>query len=231
MQPTTQERHRRKIFGGLALIVAPLLMGVAFVIAPASSSDTTEAVTAMAEGSGRVEIASIVLLAGIAAFVYAVLALVHLLREQQPWFGQIGGGLAVAGLVFFAGMVGLFITVTELAKTDLAGAATLMERMEENPALIIAFVGSSLVTVGLVLLAVGLLRARTAPVWSAWLLIIGALAAELAGWVDSDLFAVVGMGIVFLALAPLGYELIVEPDEAWEHPAQFEGFRPVVGAH
>ena len=35
--------------------------------------------------------------------------------------------------------------------------------------------------------------------------------------------------VTFVAVAPLGYEVIAEPDEAWVHPAHFQGMHPTLG--
>lgn len=228
----TSELHRRKIFAGIAMIAAPLLAAIAFLIGPALHSDTTTQIAALAEVGGRAEVAMIVGLAGLVLFVYATFGLVHLLREERPWMGQIGGVLAVTGLVLTGVLQGTYLMAREAALMDVAAAAATFDNVLANPVLLVAVGGSVVAAVGFLILAIGLLQARTAPVWSASLLALGAIVQWIGvGVAASTPITVVGFGILFVGLAPLGYELIAEPDEAWEHPAHFKGFRPTAGAH
>lgn len=226
------EQHRRKIFAGFAMIAAPLLLGAAYVIGPATKSDATEQIEELVAAGGRVEIGMIFYLSALVLFVFVVMALAHLLREERPWMAQIGGVLAVTGLLLTGVINGSYLTLSEAAQLDVTTAVTLMEAVESNPVSIVAFAGILAFIVGVLILATGLLLARTAPAWSGALLAIGVLVEAIGTFAALDVVALAGIGAMFLALAPLGYELIVEPDEAWEHPAHFEGFRPVTaGAH
>ena len=225
-----REQRRRRIGGGLALILAPLLMGLAILISPESSTDDAEEVASLAANAGAFEVAALFYLAGTVAFVFGTFALVHLLREREPWLGQIGGLLTVTGLVLLGAFTGGYAVLTEVAVADESLAVSVSGALDSNPVVVTIYAGVMAATVGIIVLAVGLYRARTAPIWSAVLLGAGILVQTIGDFAGSTAISIVGaVGLVF-ALAPLGYELIVEPDEAWEHPARFEGFRPVVGA-
>lgn len=226
MEPTG-ELHRRKLFAGIAMILAPLLVGIAYMVGPAMRRDTAERLTEMAAAPGRFDFAMIVGLSGLVLFVFTAFALVHLLREERPLLGDVGGVLAVTGLVLIGVIQGSYVVGAEAAQLDVAGAAVVAERVMDNPVMIVAFVGSIATAIGLLMLAYGLLQSRTAPTWSAGLLGIGSIVQWLGIAFASTPITVAGFVILFLALAPLGMGLITEPDEAWEHPPHFEGFRPV----
>lgn len=228
---STSELHRRKIFAGIAMITAPLFMGVAYLIGPAPRTDPAEQVDEMLAQPGQTEWAFVLYVLGILLFVYAAMGLVHLLRESRPWLGQTGGVLTVAGFVLLAVVMGVYFAAFEVAEIEAATATTLLGNLDNSAVGIALYVGALAVPVGIVILASGLLLARTAPAWTAWLLGIGIIVNAVGDSVSVGWIGFTGIVLVFLALAPLGYELITEPDEAWTHPATFEGFRPVVGAH
>lgn len=228
---THGEAHRRKIFGGIALITAPLALGLAYLVGPATRSDATQQMEELVASGGRVEAGMILYLAALVLFVFAVFALVHLLRAERPWLGQLGGVLAVTGLLLTGVMNGAYLTLFEAAKVDIASAVTLMENLESNIVMIIIFAGAIAATVGFLVLAVGLILARTAPAWSGLLLGAGMITELIGSFASSDLIALIGIAAVFVALAPLGYVMITEPDESWESPVHFEGFFRPVGTH
>jgi uncharacterized membrane protein YgdD (TMEM256/DUF423 family) len=227
----THELHRRKLFAGIAMIAAPLVLGVAYLIGPAPRVDPVEQVDELLAAPGQTEWAIALYTAGTLLFVYAVMGLVHLLRESRPWLSQIGGVLAVAGFFMLTMLNGFFFAAFEVAEIEPGAAATMIGNLDNSPIGIALYVGVLALPVGIVVLSVGLLLARTAPAWTAWLLGVGIIVNAIGDGVGVGWIGFAGVALVFLGLAPLGYELLTEPDEAWTHPATFEGFRPMVGAH
>lgn len=225
---TTLELRRRRVFAGVCLITAPLAIGVSYLVAPSLRADTTEQLTAMAAAPGRLETALVIGLVGIALTVFAALGLGHLLREEQPWLGQIGMLVAVTGAVLYASMQGALVAASEAAQLDVAAAAAVWDAATSNPVMVLAVAGLIASGVGFLILAAGLMVARTAPLWSSFGLALGTIVLIVGILATSTLWAVIGAAVLFLALAPLGYEIIAEPDEAWAHPAHFQGMRPAM---
>lgn len=230
MDATMQELRRRKVFAGISMIAAPLLVGLASLLGPVTGDDTTEAITELAANADMVYVATLIHLVGLALFLSVVMALVRLLREKEPWFGQVGGLLGGTGIVLVAVLSGVLTTVTEVAELDIATGRAVMDSLESNPVVVFGFAGSIAFAVGFLVLAIGLLRARTAPRWLARLVALGATLAVVGDLAAIDAIEVAGNGALFLGLAPLGYELMAESDEDWIHPASFEGIRPKPGA-
>lgn len=223
------ELHRRKIFAGTAMIAAPILMGAAYLVGPQAVGDTTAEMAALAARPGAAAVGMILYVAALVLFVYATFGLAHLLREQRPWLSQIGALLAVTGLILVGTINGVYPAAMEAAQLDVANAAAITEGVEANPAALVAIAGTLLVPVGLVVLAVGLLRSHTAPAWSGWLFGTGVIAQTIGDFGSINALSLAGVGALALALVPLGYKLIVEPDEAWQHPVRLAGFQPAAG--
>lgn len=228
MDPTPELR-RRRVFAGISLIAAPLAIGVAYLIAPSLHRNAVDQVTAIAAAPGRLELGVIVGTFGIALSVFVAIGLAHLLREEQPWLGQIGAVLAVTGLVLYTLTLGALVMASGAAAMDTTSAATAWENTVGGPVMILAGVGLAVGGVGFLLLALGLIIAHTAPLWSSYGLGLGTIVLVVAALAASTPWAVVGAVVLFLGLAPLGYEIIAEPDEAWEHPVHFEGMHPMPG--
>ena len=226
---TTLELRRRRMFAGISMIAAPLFLGIAFLIAPRLTGDTVERLTGWAAAPGRVEIALVAGLLGIALAVFAAFGLGHLLREEQPWFGQIGTLFAVAGMVLFTVPFGGILAATEAAQLDVASAAFVYDEASSNPVMYVAMAGLVAAGIGFLVLAAGLLLARTAPMVTSYGLAIGIAVAVVGIALVSTPWIVAAALVTFVAVAPLGYEIIAEPDEAWVHPAHFQGMHPTLG--
>lgn len=226
---TQSELRRRRLFAGTCLIAAPLLAGIAAIVAPQLASGTTDRLEAIAAAPGRLDTALVIGMIALALAAFAALGLGHLLREEQPWLGQLGTLLAVTGIVVSGVLVGAMTMASAVAETDVAVAATAWDTATSGATIVVAVAGMVVAGVGALLLAAGLWLAHTAPRVTAAGLALGTIVLAIGVLAASTPWLVVGYAVLFLALAPLGYELIAEPDEAWEHPAHFEGMRPVLG--
>ncbi len=178
---------------------------------------------------GRVETFALLYVIGSLLLVGTVLALAHLVREQHPWLAQVGGVLAVGGIVLETLNTGAFMAVLETGKLDATIAVGTLDKLESNPVLVAGFVGSVAITAGVIVLGVGLLRARTAPAWIGALLIVGMVLDLVGNAAISDVAATAGIVAIFVALAPLGYRVMTEPDEAWAQPTPLPDLRPAAG--
>ena len=88
------------------MVVAPLVLLVAMVIHPASDMNEATQVATIQDNLDAWYVAHLLALISIAVMVPAVLGLMHMLREREVAFGHVGGGLAMLGLLAFAGIVG-----------------------------------------------------------------------------------------------------------------------------
>lgn len=227
----TSEPHRRKISAGVAMIAAPLFLGAAYLIGPSTGDNTTEEWSELAAAGWQLDVAVLLYITGLVLFVFATFGLVHLLPENQAWLGQIGGALAVIGLLLTGAMTGMYIGLIETARLDVASAVSAAQNLESSAVPTIVHTASIAFPVGMIVLAVGLALARTAQMWAAPLLGAGVIVTFVGDFTTATLVSVVGIALVFLALAPIGYELLAEPDDAWEHPVRHEGLGLAVGAH
>ena len=223
--------HFRKMVAGACMVVAPIVLLVAMVIHPASNMDEATQVATIADNLDAWYVAHLLALISIALTVPVVLGLMHMLREREVAFGHVGGGLAMLGLLAFAGVVGMELVMWQMvAGGSTREAVALLERLNETAGILIPFVLVSFgLTLGLVCLAFGLYRARAVQSWMAISVATGAILLGVAFGAALNWLAIVAAAFLVVGLGAIGRMVLRETDEAWEHTPEYEGFRPVPG--
>ncbi|MGE4425346.1 MAG: hypothetical protein AB7G37_02710 [Solirubrobacteraceae bacterium] len=85
--------------------------------------------------------------------------------------------------------------------------------------------------VGMVVLAIGLYRARAVQSTVALMLAAGAVVLALAAITTTEWLAFVGVAAMLVGLGSIGMMVLGETDEEWEHTPEVQGFRALPGAH
>jgi hypothetical protein len=223
--------HFRKVVAGACMVVAPLVLLVATVIHPASDMNEATQVATIADNLDAWYVAHLLALIAIAVMVPAVLGLMHMLRDREVAFGHVGGGLAMLGLLAFAGIVGMELVMWQaVAGGSTAEAVALLERLNDTAGIVIPFLFVSFgFALGLACLAVGLYRARAVQSWMAISVAAGAILFGFAIAAALNWLAIVAAAFLVVGLGAIGRMVLRETDEAWEHTPEYEGFRPVPG--
>src|ERR671922_1250709 len=223
--------HSRKMVAGACMVVAPVVLLVAMVIHPASDMDEATQVATIADNLDAWYVAHLLALISIAVMVPALLGLMHMLREREVAFGHVGGGLAMLGLLAFAGIVGMELVMWQMvAGGSTREAVALLERLNDTAGIVIPFIFVSFgFALGLPCLAIGLYRARAVQSWMAISVATGAILLGIAFGAALNWLAIVAAAFLVVGLGAIGRMVLRETDEAWEHTPEYEGFRPVPG--
>jgi hypothetical protein len=223
--------HFRKMVAGACMVVAPVVLLVSMVIHPASDMNEATQVATIADNLDAWYVAHLLALISIAFTVPVILGLMHMLREREVAFGHVGGGLAMLGLLAFAGVIGMELVVWQMvAGGSTREAVALLERLNETAGILIPFVLVSFgLTLGLACLAFGLYRARAVQSWMAISVAAGAILLGVAFGAALNWLAIVAAAFLVVGLGAIGRMVLRETDEAWEHTPEYEGFRPVPG--
>ena len=223
--------HSRKMVAGACMVVAPLVLLVAMVIHPASDMDEATQVATIADNLDAWYVAHLLALVSIALTVPVVLGLMHMLREREVAFGHVGGGLAILGLLAFAGIVGMEMVMWQMvAGGSTREAVALLQRVNDTAGIVIPFMVVSFgFALGLACLAIGLLRAHAVQSWMAVCVGVGAIGFGFAMASALNWLAIVAAAFLVVGLGGIGRMVLRETDEAWEHTPEYEGFRPVPG--
>jgi hypothetical protein len=209
-ESTTEVRRR---LGAAALVVGPLALLGGALVHPREVSDAGEQLRIAAGASNRWYVAHLLFIVAAVVLVPAVLTLGRRLRGHAPGLELWGTGLAVLGLSATAALVAVEgIGGWQLAQSpDREAAARVFDHLTHSAGVVpFALLGLAL-SVGLIVLAVGLARTGQAPAWQAWTLGAGAvvLAAGLAGEFHPAFLA--GIAGITVALVAAGVDELVGP--------------------
>lgn len=172
----------------LAMVLAPVLLIFNELLTPVNheSDSAAEQLASVVREPGRYGLLMLGMLAGMVLLIPATLTLMRLVRGRGAWWGLIGGYAVMLGLIMFCVSIGaMALTLTVFA--DLPADQTVA--MEPGVAAINDGKGVLWVplfglffglTLGSVVLAVGLWRSMAVPRWAAvafplgwWLFLLG----------------------------------------------------------
>lgn len=221
------ELRSRRIAAGVCLILGPALMVAGWAVFPSVADSNVEWVSDVVADPSRSAVGIGLVIVGLSLSILAYMALVHLQRERQPLLGDVGGALAMIGGALTVGAFGLVLAEVQAIRHlgDSEATAAMVDAIDESGVAVVVWLGPIVWTLGLVILAVGLVRAHAAPEVLAVGLGLGAI-VHLVGmfFVGSVVMVVAGAAILFLSLAAIGVQLLLETDDDWEHVPEFRGF-------
>lgn len=230
---TSQSHQLRKLAAGLCLVAAPILLLASAIISPKLDTDGKDQLALATAHADRWFIANVVGLAALALLVPAVMGLIHMLRERQVLAGFVGGALTLLGVLAATAATGMSLVLWEMTKPglDTTQMGALADRVMGSTGIQLAvFVPTAFFAIGMLVLAFGLFRARAVPALCALALGVGAVALAIGlGPAASIALAIAGAGVLLVGMLPVGWAVLMENEEAWEHTPQFSGFHPVSG--
>lgn len=208
----------RRTLAGLALLVAPLAMMVSEVIYSRSFSQASDQrfFDAVAENSWLWTFATLLGLLAAVLFVPAVVGMVHLTTERGVVLAHVGGALAAIGAVGYACHQMLFIVMGEMARfEDRRAVISVSQHLDESVIIgvIVMLMFLASLSLGLLLLTIGLYRAGFAPVWVLVCIFLSILPAFMP--VDSDYPAYAAFVLLALGLGAVGVKVLATSDTDW----------------
>lgn len=212
-----------KTAAGVGLIGAPLLTLIASVASPAIKSDETAQLAVIAHHPARYYAFAIFTLAGIMLLVPALLGLMQMTRDRAPGWGNVGGTLAITGTLIAAGDAASQLVVWQMGApgVDRAQMAALLRRFDDTLGSSLVFtIGGLAFLIGLLLLAIGLRRARAVPIWVAIGIPLGGL-LNIVGFTAASVEVLIVSSLLLLGtMGWLGARLLAQPTDANDHALQ-----------
>lgn len=201
------------------LFAAPLLLLGSAVVSPPIVGDEASQLAVVARDPGGYYLFTLLIFVGTALLVPVVLGLMYLMRHRAPTLGNLGGSLAFIGILIAVGDALSQLIIWQMAApgADQAQMAALLARVNEAPGAAVIFrIGGVSFVLGLVLLAIGLYRAKVSPVWVAAGLAAGAV-LNVAGFViGSNVVIDVSCVALLLSLGWIGRVVVGTSEQAWE---------------
>lgn len=221
MKTLSRPERLRKVLCGSCLIAAPALLLVGGLLHPTETTDPARQYEIISSNPDRWELAHWIITASMLLMVGAVLGLAHQLHEQRPAEGILGGAVTLVGvLALFAVAAAETVVIPELGRSREPGAAAIYERIFEfgSTRWTVLLVAVLLLPVGLIAMSYGLYRAQLVPSWTAGALALGALLFAVSLPTGSAVVFAIGLTAMVVGMAPIGWKVLSETDEQWEHP-------------
>jgi hypothetical protein len=201
----------------LTMIAVPIAWLLSAIVAPQLDSDEGAQLAIVAQHADRWYWFALLTLVGSMLLVPALLGVIGLVRDRAPRAAYVGGTLA---------LLGTLVTIVDSAEqlviwqmgargADHAQMTALLTRLDHAAGLATIFtIGGLAVLVGTVVLAVGLVRARVAPIWAAACLPIATI-VNIVGFTAASRSLVAASCVILLAgFAPLASRLAAASDGA-----------------
>jgi hypothetical protein len=213
----------------IALVIASLLFVADNLIHPKEYTPDHEAeqLRVIADHYTRWQVAHVLGLGTILVFTVAVLGLAFLVRRRAPTLGLWGGVLGVLGLLGFATVIGLdgysWAIVGEVSsRGDPHTAQLVLHDLQQSDWAWPYYLPALGFLVGLLLLAVGLVRTGAVAPWVGILFGAGSVLVGLEGAIHSNAFFITGAVVQALGSLALAATIARMSDEqfATGGPAQ-----------
>jgi hypothetical protein len=207
--------HRfRKTVAGACMLVAPALGLLGFIVSPGLDSDASVQLATVAAHRDQWFISETLVLTSLVVLVPAILGLMHMLREREAGLGHLGGGLAMVGTLAAVGSTAIAFVVWQMASAD----ADLLNRVDDTTGtFVLFFLAVFALPAGLVLLALGLVRAHAVHRNLAACVAVGAVVAAVGFAAAAMWLLVAGYALLMVGLGLIGHMVLGETVEEWEH--------------
>lgn len=227
-QPRTADPVYRKLhraFMALCLILAPLMLSLWFSLCPTGMGDAAcpdQANSLAVFTAFRVMnpqlMQTFLFLSLIIPYVYSLsyVGLGILAMKRSPWLAMLGIVCGFAAGVTWAVIADSVDMLNSMAQVSLNPLFVTVEHHYYSTWLIFAFGAAWVIghLLGYVLLGIALLRARTIPRWSAWLLIVSApIMGPIAYGTNLGLLQILGYVLVFIGSVPAAIATFRRRDE------------------
>ncbi|SFS15612.1 hypothetical protein SAMN04487783_2084 [Agrococcus baldri] len=225
-----------RTLAALALLLTIVLTGASILLMPAFDGGTEQQLEAIATAGATAAVSATMFTVAQLPMGIGLLAVAHLVGRRSPVLAAIGGTLAVLGCFGHAVHGGLSNVMLAMAAGDAqllvehAAVVDAAYAASHGPFMIAGLLGTVL---GVVVLAIGLLRSRVAAVWVpcallAWVLVefLGSGLVEWAQYASLVLFsaALVGLAIAVWRSDPLEWVSAARRPEV--APAQEQAVAP-----
>ena len=203
----------KRIGSGLIIILLPIIMIIGFGLHPnlLSFEIMTDASEMASEfrGNFQWEFAHFLMLLAAPLIMVVTLSFMKLLNGRGDWFSLIGGTIAIIGATILAADKGAFYLVPSAFNTLpqeefynlLPGLQAMIDR---EGAMVLVWL-LPCISIGLIIIAIGLIKNRIVPRWQGVMFIIGLV---LLINPDIDIISLAGSIFIFIGCCPTGIKFL-----------------------
>ncbi len=202
-----------------ALVLAPALFLLDNILHPRELARGNEAeqLAEIADAYQRWQAAHAIGFVSVIVFAVAVAGLAALIYRTAPRVGLAGGALAIAGLMGLAAAItidgytwGVLGEVSARPDVDAATVERAFKDVQESDWSLVYYLTPLGFTLGMMVLVVGAVRARLAPVWAGALLALGVLMVSTETAIISNVYFVVGAAVLLAGGASVAWSITTQ---------------------
>ena len=213
----------RRRFGAASLLTAAVLFSVAEPLFPTSGDDPAGELATNAQHHGQLLAAIFCYLAASILFIPAFFALMNPVRSRGTVLTHLGGGMALLGNALAGLALSGFQLILYEASAPGANRASLVPFIRQSlkdPALAPVPMGHYLFALGIVVLAIGLVRSHTGYRWAAICLGLAPLIDAVVGSITDGIVVMVLTDALLVAgAAGYAWWQVTTSNQAWEGDA------------
>ncbi len=207
----------RRMACGLCLLVGSAMILVGAIVDPATGEgEGRDSFQALKDDPNMAQLGTALELWGFVLVALGIVGVVHVIRRRGVVLANIGGSLAVVGLIMLAALTATNVEDINVAEhLDLDTAVKLDDDIEDYWVAYLVFIPALVGTVlGFLLMAAAIVRSKVAHVAAAVLIVLGVVALGAAeeskvAHVAADALLLGGWGLV-------GLKLLGMTDAQWE---------------
>lgn len=223
----SDSHHFRKTVAGCCMVLAPVFGLAGSIVSPKISTDAATQMRYFADHPDRTLITALCFLTAITLVIGATLGMMHILRERMAAYGHVGGGLALLGMVAAVAQMGAFLMAWQMVTDGVQPAdVAAWDGITHATATVIIFAvfGAIVGTIGFIVLAAGLYRAKAVDWWMSALLALGVIGINISTPLESVAVGIAGSALLLVGLGSIGLMVLRETDAEWEHTPEYSGF-------
>ena len=208
----------RRTACGLCLLVGPLLLLLANVFDPSGGSgdDDREYISALKDDPDMAQLSTALWIWGFALMAIGIIGVVHVIRRRGVVLANIGGALALLGMIFFVALVTTTVNeINQAEHLDLDTAVALSNDIEDYWVAFVVLVPALLGTlIGFILLAIAIIRSGLTHIAAGVLIIVGIVAVVVSD--TSQVGSIVANALLLAGWGLVGLRLLGMKDEEWD---------------
>jgi hypothetical protein len=215
----TREQSLAGKLKGLALLIGPGLILLGDLVEPnVDWEDQGAVLDSLAADTGRHRLAIVLFYLGFLLLIPGAIAAARYFRRERPGLSLAATLLAPLVPILITGFI-MFGMVQEAfvdPAADRAEMVALMERMEEVALFPFVFGVMMVGLLGMLLLAIGLWRSKTVPIWVPALIVVGFVVVWFAPG-DVPVLTALGNVILWAGFGAIGLKILSEAREGAVH--------------
>ncbi len=219
----------RRTACGLCLLVGPLMLLAATILDPAAGEegdDDKAYLQALKDDPDMAQLSTALWIWGFALVAIGIIGLVHVIRGRGVVLANIGGTLALLGLIMFVALV--TTTVTEINVVEHLGVDTadrLSDDIEDYWVAYVVLIPALLGTfIGFILLGAAIIRSKVVHMAAGILIIVGILLVVLGE--GSEPVNILANALLLGGYGMVGLKLLGMKDEEWDGRVPIGGGSP-----